>query len=128
MCGRAAVSPRDEGAAWRRRVSSRGRRARALREFGDVDRASDAIAGSTGRPNSIAASFASPASSVRTFLYGLRLLVRSKSFTVTAIVTLALAIGGNVAIFSVVNALFLQPLPIRDPDTLARIYTGESRV
>ena len=42
--------------------------------------------------------------------------------------TLALAIGGNVALFAIVNALFLQPLPIPSPETLMRVHTGESRV
>ena len=60
--------------------------------------------------------------------YGLRLIGRNKGFSGTAIVTLALAIGGNVALFAIVNALFLQPLPIPSPETLMRVYTGESRV
>src|SRR5271167_2988674 len=55
--------------------------------------------------------------------YGVRQLRKNSGFTVTVIITLALSIGANTAIFSMVNALMLESLPYSHPERMGTIYT-----
>jgi predicted permease len=54
--------------------------------------------------------------------YGVRMLSKSRGFTVVAILSIAIGIGANTAIFSVTNALLLRPLPYRDADRLVILW------
>src|SRR5512142_1749037 len=54
--------------------------------------------------------------------YVLRTLKKSPSFVTISVLTLALGIGANLAIFTVVNAVVLQPLPFREPDRIVRVF------
>jgi putative ABC transport system permease protein len=59
------------------------------------------------------------------FAYGVRLLKARPWFTAAAVFTLALGIGANTAIFSVLNALILSPLPFVNPDRLVMVWESE---
>lgn len=58
--------------------------------------------------------------------YSLRLLWRSPAFTAVAVLTLALGIGANTAVFSVVDAVIVKPLPYREPDRLMAVWEGRT--
>ena len=60
--------------------------------------------------------------------YGARILLKQPGFTLVAVVTLALGIGANTAIFSLVNSILLQPLPFREPDRLVRLIQSSPKL
>jgi len=62
----------------------------------------------------------------RDLRHGARQLARTPGFTLAAVATLALGIGANSAIFSLVNAMLLRPAPVEEPDRLARVFSKKA--
>lgn len=100
----------------RRGMSRDDARAAARRQFGGVDQTFEAVRDRRGFPRLDA--------TVRDVRYAARLLMKSRAFTITAVLTLALGIGVNTAIFSFVNAVILQPLPYPGADRLISLWEG----
>src|SRR6266498_5349443 len=60
--------------------------------------------------------------------YGARMLLKKPGFTLIAVLTLALGVGANTAIFSVINSLMLRPLPFREPDKLFQVWESNVKL
>jgi len=88
---------------------------RARLEFGGMERAKEECRDARGL--NLIDGF------TRDLRFGLRMLRKNPGFTLTVVITLALSIGANTAIFSLVNALLLKSLPYAHPERLGTIYT-----
>lgn len=94
-------------------------RAAALRRFGNITRARERAR--EGNPFFMLRSF------LKDVFYGVRALCAKPGFAVAAVASLALGIGANTLIFSIVRAALLKPLPYPEPDRLAVIWTTPSQ-
>jgi predicted permease len=98
----------------RRGMSAQEARTTALRGFGGITQAKEAYRTQQGLPF-----FEAVLNDAR---YGLRQLRKSPGFAVTAILTLAMGIGGMTAVFSVVEAILFRPLPFKDSRQLISLH------
>jgi putative ABC transport system permease protein len=57
--------------------------------------------------------------------YGVRMMIKAPGFTLAAVLSIALGIAVNAAVFTLVNGLLLKPMPVRNPERLAALYTIE---
>jgi predicted permease len=98
--------------------------AEALREFGDIEDARDYIRRIDQETETDRRRRDYMGELSQDIAYGLRTLRRAPTFTITAILTIALGVGANTAIFSVVHGIVFKPLPFANPEQLVRVWSA----
>ena len=99
-------------------------RARALREFGDIDDAREYLRRVDTDIEQQRRRRDYMSELRQDIAYGFRTLRRAPTFTLTAILTIALGVGANTAIFSVVHGIVFKALPFRQPEQLVRVWSA----
>jgi putative ABC transport system permease protein len=98
-----------------------------MKSAGAPSATSVAVGNAAPTPNRVPEPVAQPGRHLETLChdvrYGARLLYQNPGFTIVAVLTLALGIGANTAIFSLLNAALLTPIPIPDPDRVVMVWT-----